>query len=221
MDIHFQIIQKESILEIIPLIQEFTDNKFSKEILEIRFNEMFTQSYECIGVFKGVVLIGLCGLWFQTRHYAGKSCEPDHVYIQPEYQGLGLGNKMFDYMTTKQTIPLITQPIFDWSMDGKKIQSSCWRLEKIMPTIALTRMLEHEGIEFITNESYKEAVKTFASSMEYPKFLLDSNNEIGSGVKSSPNKPSSIAPIVMPLLLLFLEKFYFLNVHSQMLRYTI
>ena len=76
-------------------------------------------------------------------------------------------NKMFDYMITKQTMPLITQPSFDWSIDGEKIQSSCWRLEKIMPVIALTRMLEHEGIEFITNESYKEAVKTFASSMEY------------------------------------------------------
>ena len=98
MDIHFQIIQKEFISEIIPLIQEFTDNKFPNDILEIRFNEMFTQNYECIGVFKGGMLIGLCGLWFQTRHYAGKSCEPDHVYIQPEYQGLGLGNKMFDYV---------------------------------------------------------------------------------------------------------------------------
>ena len=98
MDIHFQIIQKEFISEIIPLIQKFTDNKFPNDILEIRFNEMFTQNYECIGVFKGDMLIGLCGLWFQTRHYAGKSCEPDHVYIQPEYQGLGLGNKMFDYV---------------------------------------------------------------------------------------------------------------------------
>ena len=98
MDIHFQIIQKEFISEIIPLIQEFTDNKFPNDILEIRFNDMFTQNYECIGVFKGDMLIGLCGLWFQTRHYAGKSCEPDHVYIQPEYQGLGLGNKMFDYV---------------------------------------------------------------------------------------------------------------------------
>jgi|TARA_B110000483_G_scaffold34548_1_gene42142 hypothetical protein len=98
MDIHFQIIQKEFISEIIPLIQEFTDNKFPNDILEIRFNEMFIQNYECIGVFKGDMLIGLCGLWFQTRHYAGKSCEPDHVYIQPEYQGLGLGNKMFDYV---------------------------------------------------------------------------------------------------------------------------
>ena len=98
MDIHFQIIQKEFISEIIPLIQEFTDNKLPNDILEIRFNEMFIQNYECIGVFKGDMLIGLCGLWFQTRHYAGKSCEPDHVYIQPEYQGLGLGNKMFDYV---------------------------------------------------------------------------------------------------------------------------
>lgn len=98
MDIHFQIIQKEFISEIIPLIQEFTDNKFPNDILEIRFNEMFIQNYECIGVFKGDMLIGLCGIWFQTRHYAGKSCEPDHVYIQPEYQGLGLGNKMFDYV---------------------------------------------------------------------------------------------------------------------------
>lgn len=98
MDIHFQIIQKEFISEIILLIQEFTDNKFPNDILEIRFNDMFTQNYECIGVFKGDMLIGLCGLWFQTRHYAGKSCEPDHVYIQPEYQGLGLGNKMFDYV---------------------------------------------------------------------------------------------------------------------------
>jgi len=98
MDIHFQIIQKEFISEIILLIQEFTDNKFPNDILEIRFNEMFTQNYECIGVFKGDMLIGLCGLWFQTRHYSGKSCEPDHVYIQPEYQGLGLGNKMFDYV---------------------------------------------------------------------------------------------------------------------------
>ena len=98
MDIHFQIIQKEFISEIIPLIQEFTDNKFPNDILEIRFNEMFTQNYECIGVFKGDMLIGLCGLWFQTRHYSGKSCEPDHVYIQPEYHGLGLGNKMFDYV---------------------------------------------------------------------------------------------------------------------------
>tara|TARA_B110001452_G_scaffold173254_2_gene145191 strand:+ start:412 stop:1323 length:912 start_codon:yes stop_codon:yes gene_type:complete len=78
-----------------------------------------------------------------------------------------LTKKMFDWMTTKQTTPLITQPTFDWSIDGERIQSSCWRLEKIMPSIALTRMLEHEGMELVANESYKEAVKKFVSSVEY------------------------------------------------------
>ena len=75
--------------------------------------------------------------------------------------------KMFDYMVTKQTTPLITQPTFAWSIDGEKIQSSCWRLEKIMPSITLTRMLEHEGMELITNSSYKEAVKIFDESISY------------------------------------------------------
>ena len=42
--------------------------------------------------------MGVCGLWFQTRHYSGKSCEPDHVFIKAKYQGLGLGNKMFKFI---------------------------------------------------------------------------------------------------------------------------
>jgi diamine N-acetyltransferase len=42
--------------------------------------------------------MGVCGLWFQTRHYSGKSCEPDHVLIKAKYQGLGLGNKIFKFI---------------------------------------------------------------------------------------------------------------------------
>jgi hypothetical protein len=42
--------------------------------------------------------MGVCGLWFQTRHYSVKSCEPDHVLIKAKYQGLGLGNKMFKFI---------------------------------------------------------------------------------------------------------------------------
>jgi len=80
---------------------------------------------------------------------------------------LKLTTQMFDYMATKQTTPLITQPSFDWSIDGEKIHSSCWRIEKMMPAIALTRMLENEGMELIANESYKKAAKKFTSSVEY------------------------------------------------------
>lgn len=98
MDIQFQILDKNHIPAIIPLMQEFTNNKFSGEVLHSRFESMFTQNYECLGVLKGEKLIGLCGLWYQTRHYAGLSCEPDHVFIKPKYQGSGLGKKMFDYI---------------------------------------------------------------------------------------------------------------------------
>tara|TARA_B110000285_G_scaffold66551_1_gene76440 strand:- start:12104 stop:12931 length:828 start_codon:yes stop_codon:yes gene_type:complete len=78
-----------------------------------------------------------------------------------------LTNKMFDYMSRNQTTSLIIQPSFCWSIDGEKIESSCWRLEQIMPSIALTRILKHEGMKQIAHESYKEAVKTFDSAVAY------------------------------------------------------
>lgn len=98
MDFKFKILDKQAISKIVPLIQEFTDNKFPSELLVSRFEAMFSENYECLGVFKDEELIGVCGLWFQTRHYSGKSCEPDHVFIQAKYQGLGLGNKMFKFI---------------------------------------------------------------------------------------------------------------------------
>ena len=98
MDYRFKIISKKYLSRIVLLMQEFTANRFSSELLFSRFEEMFSQNYECLGVFKGDELIGICGLWFQTRHYSGKSCEPDHVFIRPKYQGQGLGGKMFKFI---------------------------------------------------------------------------------------------------------------------------
>ena len=92
MNIHFLLLDATNILEIIPLIQDFTSNKFSDQILEQRFAEMFTQNYVCVGVYDGAQLIGITGLWYQTRHYAGKSCEIDHVYMYPSIALKGLGN---------------------------------------------------------------------------------------------------------------------------------
>jgi len=98
MDFQFKIISKQYISRIVPLMQEFTANRFSSELLFSRFEEMFSQNYECLGVFKGKELIGICGLWFQTRHYSGKSCEPDHVFIRPKYRDQGIGDKMFKFI---------------------------------------------------------------------------------------------------------------------------
>ncbi|WP_345741049.1 GNAT family N-acetyltransferase [Olleya namhaensis] len=98
MSFSFKLIEKDNINCIIPLIQKLTNNKNSDAILKERFAEMVTQNYECAGVYDGDVLIGVSGMWFQTRHYAGKSMEIDHVYIEAEYQGKGLGKQFFKWL---------------------------------------------------------------------------------------------------------------------------
>ena len=101
----FKIIDKSEIDLIIPLIQKLSNNKNSDELLLERFSEMFTQNYECAGVFDNEKLIGVTGMWFCTRHYSGRSMEVDHVYIDEEYRNNGLGKKflkwIYDYGKSK------------------------------------------------------------------------------------------------------------------------
>ena len=101
----FKIIDKGEINAVIPLIQKLTEYRFSDEILIQRFSEMITQNYECAVIYDGERLIGVTGLWYCTRHYAGKSVEVDHVYIDDEFRGQGLGKQFFkwiyNYVKTK------------------------------------------------------------------------------------------------------------------------
>lgn len=69
-----------------------------EEILKARLQEMISQNYKCLGIFDGDRLIGICGLWFMTRHYCGRSIEPDHVMIDPGYQDRGVGRLLFDWI---------------------------------------------------------------------------------------------------------------------------
>lgn len=98
MSFTFKMIDKSEINSIIPLIQKSNNNANSELVLKERFAEMITQNYECAGVFDDDKLIGICGMWFQTRHYAGKSMEVDHVYIDSDYQGKGLGRQFFKWI---------------------------------------------------------------------------------------------------------------------------
>ena len=105
MDIEFRIIDRSDLLTIIPLLHTLNDGAVSEETLKERTLEMAQQNYECLGIYKENDLIGICGMWFQTRHYAGKSCEIDHVIIDDNYRNLGIGGKMmdfiYDYVKTK------------------------------------------------------------------------------------------------------------------------
>ena len=101
----FKIIEKSNINSVIPLMQKLTQNKYPDEILKERFAEMVNQNYECAGVYDGDKIIGISGMWFCTRHYAGKSIEVDHVYIDDGYRSQGLGKQflawIYDYAKSK------------------------------------------------------------------------------------------------------------------------
>ncbi|WP_158844711.1 GNAT family N-acetyltransferase [Algibacter sp. L1A34] len=94
----FKTIEEESIDSILPLIQKLNNNQVSDTILRQRFVEMFSQNYECAGLFKNEELIGVCGLWFCTRHYSGRSVEVDHVFIDEKYRGQRLGKLFFEWI---------------------------------------------------------------------------------------------------------------------------
>ncbi|GAB5400660.1 MAG: hypothetical protein Aureis2KO_22450 [Aureisphaera sp.] len=98
MSIDFRIIPSESILDALPLIHKLNDGRISEEVLTERLLEMAQQHYECLGIYDGESLIGVCGMWFQTRHYSGKSCEVDHVIIDDAYRSMGIGDNMMQFV---------------------------------------------------------------------------------------------------------------------------
>ncbi|MBK6952714.1 MAG: GNAT family N-acetyltransferase [Crocinitomicaceae bacterium] len=93
----FEFIEPANISQIIPLLMQ-VNKKTPADILELRLKEMVTQNYKCLGIFDDGKLIGICGLWFMTRHYCGRSIEPDHIMIDPEYQGKGIGHQLFEWI---------------------------------------------------------------------------------------------------------------------------
>lgn len=96
--IRFQIIPASQITTIIPLLKQLGSSDVSDAVLSERLQEMSIQNYECVGTFDGEKLMGACGMWFQTRHYAGKSCEVDHVIIHEDYRGKGIGNLLMEFV---------------------------------------------------------------------------------------------------------------------------
>lgn len=96
-DISLKLIPPSEILSALPLLMLLNQDE-TKETLSERLLEMSTQNYECVGVYDCEKLVGISGLWFQTRHYSGRSIEPDHVIIHQAYRNKGLGKLLFDWI---------------------------------------------------------------------------------------------------------------------------
>jgi len=94
----FKIIDKTQIHTIIPLVEKLNEYKISELVLKERFDKMINENYECAGIFDDNKLIGVSGLWYMTRHYAGLTMEVDHVFIDDGYRGQGLGEQFFKWI---------------------------------------------------------------------------------------------------------------------------
>jgi hypothetical protein len=97
-NIEIKLIPSENILSILPLLKQL--NTFTtEEILKTRILAMSNhQHYKCIGMYLNNELIGIAGLWFITRHYCGKTIEPDHVIICENQRNKGFGKKLFEWI---------------------------------------------------------------------------------------------------------------------------
>lgn len=96
-NIAIKIIHKEHILTILPLLKSLNTTTPEPILIE-RLLAMVDENYECVGMYDNDQLIGISGLWYMTRHYIGKSVEPDHVVIDQNYQNKGLGKILFDWI---------------------------------------------------------------------------------------------------------------------------
>ncbi len=98
MNIRIQSINSTDILQIIPLVRKL-NTKTPLALLKERIIEMAAlPNYECIGLYVDDELVGISGLWYTTRHYIGKSVEPDHVIIDENYRGQNLGKQFFQWI---------------------------------------------------------------------------------------------------------------------------
>jgi GNAT superfamily N-acetyltransferase len=93
----FQLIETKNIYTIIPLLQLLNED-LKQDVIKERLDEMLTRGYECLGVYDNDKLIGICGIWLLTKIYAGRHIELDNVTIHPDYRGLGIGEKMMQWV---------------------------------------------------------------------------------------------------------------------------
>ena len=94
----FKIIAPKHIHLVVPSVKKLVNKSISDKLLLERFQEMVTQNYECVGVFKDDVLAGVAGMWFCTRHYSGRSVEIDHVFIEESLRNQGIGSQLLTWI---------------------------------------------------------------------------------------------------------------------------
>ncbi|PCJ97238.1 MAG: GNAT family N-acetyltransferase [Flavobacteriaceae bacterium] len=93
-----ELIPRNQMETILPLIVLLNEGRIDFETLKHRLSQMMPMNYECVGVYDGDKLIGICGIWMLNKLYAGKHIEPDNVFVLKEYRSAGVGKLMLDWV---------------------------------------------------------------------------------------------------------------------------
>ncbi|MBT5229268.1 MAG: GNAT family N-acetyltransferase [Methylococcales bacterium] len=97
MNIVIQFVDKACIQSIVPLLCEL-DSSIPESVIQARLVDMLAHGYECVGLFDGEHLVGICGVWVLYKYYVGKHLELDNVFIKPEYRGQGLSAQLNEWL---------------------------------------------------------------------------------------------------------------------------
>jgi GNAT superfamily N-acetyltransferase len=90
-------IERENLPVIIPLLEMINEGT-DRDILKERLQAMAEANYQCVGVFEGKELIGICGVWILVKHYVGRHIELDNVVLLPAYRNMGIGEELISWI---------------------------------------------------------------------------------------------------------------------------
>ena len=92
-----ELVGLEEIAAIYPLYQQ--NGSLPKGLFHERLAAMIAQgNYRCIAAFDGDKMVGVSGFWIGTQLWTGKWAEADHVVVDAEMRGAGIGAKLMAWI---------------------------------------------------------------------------------------------------------------------------
>lgn len=90
----------EEIAAIYPLYRQ--TGSLPEDMFQERLAAMITQgNYRCIAAFIGERMVGVSGFWIGVQLWAGKWAEADHVVVDAQMRGAGIGAKLMVWIETE------------------------------------------------------------------------------------------------------------------------
>jgi len=92
-----ELVGLKEIAAIYPLYRQ--TGALNEDLFHERLAAMIAQgNYRCIAAFIGDKMVGVSGFWIGTQLWAGKWAEADHVVVDAQMRGAGIGTKLMAWI---------------------------------------------------------------------------------------------------------------------------